>query len=422
MPQINKGPEWETQVLDNGLQIIFSEIKTTRLVHIGLFINTGSRDEAENLNGLSHFLEHMLFKGTKRRSSGRVIERLESVGGEINAFTTKEKTCIYATVASEFLDRAVELFADIAFQCTFPEKEILKEIQVISEEIEMYRDNPEEAIQEDFDLLLLPEHPLGRPILGTKNTLKNLDKGSVQNWYQTSLNPGNMLLGISGNVSYSKVLNSVNKYWNIPYSVLDNKLTKRKPPVPFQKSQTNVESSGNQSHLIIGSVAGGYDHPDYYTMLLICNFLGGPGMSARLNLLIREKFGLAYNISSFYNPYTDCGIFGIYAGMEEKNIKKVISLIKSELYKLVETPISDHQLKKFKKQLIGQTLIASENLMNQLMYAAREQQDHGFILGMDQFIEYIESINSQKIIECSTKWLNPETLSEIIYLPENQKR
>ena len=332
-------------------------------------VNTGTRDEAEHESGMAHFIEHMVFKGTKKRSAWHVLSRIENVGGELNAFTTKEETCIHASFLSPFYEKCIELFADITFHSVFPEKEIKKEKDVVIDEINSYNDNPAELIYDDFEGQLFKNHPLGRNILGTLETVEKFSRKDIFRFIKKNYSTNQMVLASVGDIDFSKLIRLVEKYFGtIPQS---EKETKRILFTNYNLMVEQFEKDSYLTHLMIGNQAYPRIHPRKSGLILLNNLLGGPALNTRLNLAIREKYGIGYTIESVYQPYSDTGVFAIYLGIDKKQLDKSIFLVKQELKKLREVKLGEIQLHRLKRQTIGQLAIGHESRMNEMLGIAK---------------------------------------------------
>lgn len=401
--------------LSNGLRITYKYVPYTRNVHCGYVVDVGGRDDAD-CTGMAHFMEHIVFKGTKNRKTFHILNAIEAVGGDLNAYTTKEKTCVHVSINADFFEKAVDVLTDIVFHSIFPEKEIAKEKQVIMEEIDMYRDAPDEAIFEDYDLQIFPEHDLGKPILGTKETLQIIDKEKITTFHQRYYRTDKIVLSIVGNVTEKQVLKVAEKYLSSIVGAQSD--IKRSLPTLAPIKEINAKISGHQAHEILGGRAMGI-HSEHYTgFVLLQNILGGPAMNTRLNLNIREKHGLAYNISSFYSPFIDTGIWGIYYACEPNSVEKVRKKILKELADLKDKTMGTVQFKQAQQQLIGQLILGNENLPNQMLGMGKELLDYGKILQLDDFVTQIEKLQATDIQELAKFYFAEKELNRICYLPE----
>ncbi len=402
--------------LKNGLCVLHLHHNESQVVHCGVLIKSGTRDEPAGKEGLAHFIEHLLFKGTAKRKAYHILNRLEVVGGELNAYTTKEETCIHASVLAPYLDRAAELIADILFNSVFPEKEIEKEKEVIIDEIKSYQETPYEQIFDDFEGQIFKGHSLGHPILGTENSLRNFKKSDLLKYTGRQYDPSSMVFAVCGNIDKSRLLEMVEKYFGH-----HPKHKKASPRMSFRKytpRAVSQERSVNQLHYIAGRPAYGINHPHRYALVLLNNILGGPGMNSRLNLNIREKYGYTYTIESGYYPYTDTGIFHIYFATDTRNFNKTQRLLERELNKLCSEKISVAQLRQYKEQLTGQIVLARENKLSLMLSMAKSQLNLGRVFTLEEINNRFEAINSTEIMEVANEIFDGDTRSELIYHPK----
>jgi predicted Zn-dependent peptidase len=405
--------------LKNGIRVMYRAVPTTRLAFCGIVVDVGGRDETPEQCGMAHFIEHMVFKGTRKRKAFHILSHIDSVGGELNAFTTKEKTTVHATVTKEHVGRAFDLLGDIALHSNFPAAEIEKEKTVIAEEIDMYRDDPEEAVFEDFDALVYPAHPLGRPIVGYKDTLRNFSQQKLKTYVGAGWQPRNMIFSVVGNVTEAEVTRLAQKYFGqAAMRARGHKLARRTTPRASAPILRVVERPIHQSHVIIGGPAPALRAEGYFAFMLLQNHLGGPGMNSRLNLNIRERYGLTYNIQSFVQPYTDGGIWGVYAAMEPALRSRVIKLAEKELRYFCTTLVGTAALAKMKKQAIGQIVIANESLFAQMISQAKDTLDFGRPILIDEIIRSLEAVTPQQIREVANRYMHPKNLHRLTYVPK----
>jgi predicted Zn-dependent peptidase len=400
--------------LPNGLRVIHQYIPYTRTVHCGYVINAGSRDDLYGEIGMAHFIEHMIFKGTARRKTFHVLNYLESVGGDVNAYTTKEKTCLYASMMAEHFERATELLTDITFHSIFPQKEIVKEKQVIAEEIDMYRNMPDEAIFEDFDELIFPQHSLGHPILGTKDSISTFTQDQVRAHLQRCFVEGQVVYSVVGNVSEKELRRVIDKYLR-PLD-LPQGSPRRIAPDQARVVDFKHNMEQDQAHEIIGGRAYAMQHPQHAPLMVLSNLLGGPAMNSRLNLNIREKHGLSYQISAFYVPFLDSGIWGIYYACESRNLGRIRRLVDKELAALQKQPLGSVRLSQAKKQLTGQMVLEYENLLNQMLGMAKDLLDYDYIVSFNQLLEEIEAVSASQIQAVARDLFPEERRSRATYL------
>ncbi|WP_134201910.1 pitrilysin family protein [uncultured Algoriphagus sp.] len=401
--------------LANGIRIVHQEVSHTRLVHCGFVLNIGSRDETKEQEGLAHFWEHMAFKGTKRRKTFHILNRLESLGGELNAYTTKEKICFYASVLKDHYSKAAELLFDITFNSTFPTKEIEKERQVILEEMAMYRDSPDDSIQDELDALVFDNHALGRNILGREETVGHFTQQDFFEFIGSRLDTSQLVFSIVGNISFAKALKIIEG----PLSEIPAKRTLylRSPFKGYLPKLERLNRDITQSLCGIGRPAYSQHDPRRYKLYLLNNILGGPSMNSRLNMALREKHGLVYSIESTFQPFSDVGFFGIFFGTEEKTLPKAKKLVQKELKRLREKKLGSLQLHMAKEQAIGQMAMAEENYAALMLVFGKSLIDHGKIDPLDKIFEQIKQTTAEDLLEIANEILDPAQLTSLTYLP-----
>lgn len=354
--------------LGNGLRLVHVHRKSP-VAWCGLAVNAGSRDEIAGQYGLAHFVEHTIFKGTKRRSSTRINNRMEQVGGELNAYTTKESTMLYCIFPVEHLERAVELIADLVENSVFPEHELVTELDVVLEEVASYRDSPSEAVYDDFEDMLLAGSQLGHNILGEEKDLRLLTSGHCLDWLKRLYVPSNMVFFSLGSTPAERVFRLAEKYFGILSHA--KRGIKRKAPAVLEPQRKVVDLGLHQSHTIVGARVPGMFDDRRFSFALLNNILGGPGMNSLLNVSLREKRGLVYTVESSLVSFADCGMIQIYLGCEHEKLKKALRLIDNTIDSLAQTPMSDRRLDAYKRQYSGQLLIASDNAEFTAMGAGR---------------------------------------------------
>ncbi|MBK7133643.1 MAG: insulinase family protein [Bacteroidales bacterium] len=398
--------------LDNGIRLVHHRIPGM-VAHCGIIINTGSRDETEKEHGIAHFIEHMLFKGTGKRKAYHILSRLEDVGGELNAYTTKEETAIHASFLKEDYERTIELISDITFNSIFPEKEIEKEKDVVIEEINSYLDNPSELIFDDFEELIFAGQPIGRNILGSPESVKSYSRKTVTDFIRNNYNTHEMVFCSVGNISDDKILKlfkthfaGIVTYNNVPRV---NKSWTYKPASLTKKKDTF------QNHCIIGNLAYDLKDEKRMGMFLLNNILGGQGLNSRLNLSLREKNGLAYNVESSYNPYCDTGIFSIYFGTDAQYLNKSISIAMSELNKLRTTKLGTIQLSKAKNQIKGYLARGYENHESLMLSLGKSLLVFNKIDTIEDICKKIDSITASELLETANDIFEPGKLSTLTY-------
>ncbi len=408
----------EIWILSNGIPVISQNEKNSLIVQTGIVANVGTRDEQISQNGIAHLFEHMVFKGTKKRKPWHILNSIDSVGGEINAFTTREKTCFHTITTKQHLKRSLDLLTDIVFHSNFPEKEFIKEKQVIYEEMDMYSDLPEESIYDDFEKLIFPNQSLGLPILGTKESLESISVQDLTQFRNQHYTTPNLVLSIVG--SFRKdLLENYCKNFLEQIPIPQNKYKRQAPKIsePFHKV---LQKPINQGHYILGGEACSYFSQDFYPFSLLIHYLGGETMNNLLNLNIREKHGLCYHINSFFVPYQDTGIWGIYAGFDFNNFKKLEKLIYKELKNLIENGITPTKLEKIKKQFLGHLVLSNESRFNRMQNQAKNWLDYGRLIEMKEIIENIEKISTFEFQKIGNQYFKLEKLSSILYQPQSQ--
>lgn len=408
--------EYQLHSLKNGIRILHKHSNTNEISHCCVVINAGSREEDQNKIGLAHFLEHLFFKGTSHRNTNQILNRLEVVGGEINAYTTKEHTCIHASFLNQHLDRATELISDILFHSTFPDKEIKKEREVILDEIDSYLDLPEEAIQDDFEGIIFKGHALGNNILGTAESVKKINKKDIVSFLQKNYHTDEIVFAVDGGSDFQKVITIAEKYFGdikSNFRKIKREKSKKTKAVQIIKSKTII-----QSHAIIGSQCYGNNHPNKTAMLLLNNYLGGPGMSSKLNLEIREKHGICYTIESNYIPFSDTGIFSIYMGTDKDKMDKCQNLVKRELEKLTNKKLGVTSLHQAKQKFIGQISLAEENRLSVIISLAKNILEEGKADSLVEIYKKINLVTANDILSVANDILMLNKLSSLTFLPE----
>lgn len=351
--------------LSNGIRIIFSQ-NSSNVVYAGVYIGVGSRNEKSPAEeGIAHFIEHSIFKGTEHRRSYHIRNRIDGVGGELDAFTTKEETCVYASALSQHLERCLELFSDILFHSTFPQHEIEKEKDVVIEEINLYKDSPAELIYDDFEEMIFGRHPLAHNILGSKKNVKHFTSEQLSRFLHQNYTPDKMVISVVGNVEFKRLVHLCEKY----FSHTDgqpNVKTDADDKVEYQRFNNTLNKRTHQVHLLAGCPAPTIYDEKKNAFTLLNNILGGPAMNSRLNVSVRENQGFCYTIESQYVPFTDAGLFYIYAGVDSDAAERSTQLILEELRRLREVKLSPQQLHSAQTQLIGQMAITNDSGLNEM--------------------------------------------------------
>lgn len=412
----NVQEEYQIHTLSNGIRIAHKQVPHTQIAHCGIMLDIGSRDESPVQQGLAHFWEHMAFKGTEKRRSHHIINRLEIVGGELNAYTTKEKICFHASVLNEHFDKALELITDISFHSIFPEKQIERERNVILEEMSMYYDSPEDAIQDDFDTLLFPEHSLGYNILGTADTVKGFSREDLRAFIAEHLDTENIIVSSVSRLPFYKVVRSAEKYLSsIPFKKTTRK---RAAPILYNPVKDEVHRSLTQAQCAMGRPAYALNDDRRLPFFMLVNLLGGPGMNSRFNMALRERYGFVYAIEANYTAYLDTGYLGIYFGTEPKQLNRSISLINKELKRLREVPLSTTQLHHTKVQLMGQMAMSEESNLSFMLMMAKSLLDTGRVDTLQEIFTEIQNVSSFQLQELAQDMFDENQFSYLTFLPE----
>lgn len=404
--------EYFTHVLSNGIKLIHIQ-SPSAVAHCGFFINTGTRDETLSENGMAHFIEHLIFKGTKKRKSFHVLSRLEDVGGDLNAYTTKEETCVHASFLRGYYERTFELFSDIVFHSTFPEKAIISERDVVIDEINSYKDSPAEYIFDEFEEIIFGDHPLGMQILGRKKYLDKFKRQDVLDFIRKNYNTDQMVLASVGNISDHKILNYFEKHFkDIPENI---RSTQRQPFLNFVPFKTEKRKNTFQVHALLGNIGYNFNDPRRVGLHLLSNIIGGPGMISRLNLALRERRGLSYNIEASYTPYSDTGLFNLYFSTDKNDLGKCLEIIEKEFKTLCSKPMGTVQLKKAKQQISGQLAISYESYESQMLSIGKSYLVYGKVDSIEEMFNKIEAITASELVDIANEILNRDTLSSLIY-------
>ncbi|MCD6092305.1 MAG: insulinase family protein [Bacteroidales bacterium] len=408
--------EYQVHQLKNGIRLVhqqFGDVNNGQVAHLGLIIDRGSRDELPNQNGLAHFIEHVIFKGTEKRKAYHILSRLEDIGGELNAYTSKEETVIEAAFLSKHYARTLELFADIVFHSVFPEKEIKKEQEVVIDEINSYKDTPSEQIFDDFDCLLFPEHPLGRNILGTKKLVKAFDRETVIQFIKQNYTTDKMVISSVGAIEFSKLVKLFERYFgDEPENISSSTRETVNGYIPVEQIKKRRLF---QAHCMIGNRAYGLKDDKRMAFSLLNNFLGGPGLNSRLNLAIREKYGFTYNLESNYTIYTDSGNFSVYMGTDKNYLDRSIELVHKELKMLRDKKLGPLQLKKAKLQFSGQIAISEESNAVKMNNNGRSLLSYGRISTLEEVHLKIQKVTAEEILEVANEIFDPKQMSMLVF-------
>ena len=439
--------KYNTYTLDNGLRIIHLP-SDSKVVYCGYQINAGTRDEEPGEEGLAHFCEHVTFKGTERRKAWHILNCLESVGGDLNAYTNKEGTVYYSAILKEHIARAVDLLSDIVFHSVYPQAEIDKEVEVICDEIESYNDSPAELIYDEFENILFKDSSLGHNILGTAEQVRSFTTEDALRFTRKLYRPDNAIFFAYGDIDFKKLVKLVGRALAdddsgklaagiLPQISQITQISRDENPVATEKSVSSVKSVGpknypsvgeeiagqtivmqkntHQAHVMIGTRAYDVNDDRRMPLYLLNNILGGPGMNAKLNLALREHNGLVYTVESTMVAYGDTGTWSIYFGCDEHDIKRCLRLVRKELDRMMEKPLSDSQLKAAKKQIKGQIGVACDNRENFALDFGKSFLHYGWEKNVDCLYEQVEAITSQQIQDVARELFDKNRLITLIF-------
>jgi predicted Zn-dependent peptidase len=406
----------QRHVLSNGLVVVTETMRHVRSVSVGVWVRNGSRREATEQNGLAHFMEHMVFKGTERRSAEAIAREMDSVGGMLDAFTSKEQICFNAKVLDDHLPIAFDIIADLVLRPRFDSDDVAKERQVVLEEIKMDLDNPESLLHEIFTRGFWPEHPLGRPILGTPETVRQFSREALQTRFREWFAPNHLLVTAAGNVPHEKVLDLVQQ----EFGKLDptGGLEQHDPPKNGAPIHVERKKDLEQVHLCIGVPSLPIAHERRFGIAVLNNLLGG-GMSSRLFQNIREKRGLAYAVFSEITPYSDAGMFTVYAGTAKETVGEVLDLTVAEFRSMKESPVSEEELLRAKNHLKGSLMLSLESTSSRMSNLARQELYFGRFYSLDEILASIEAVTREEVQALAQEFFRPEQISATVLGPVN---
>jgi predicted Zn-dependent peptidase len=396
------------EVLPNGLTLITEQMEHIRSISIGIWIKTGSRDEDPQWNGISHFIEHMVFKGTRNRTAEDIARQVDSIGGNMDAFTAKECVCFNVKVLDEHLPIALDVLSDLVLNPVFAVEDIARERGVILEEIKMDEDNPDYLVHEIFTQSFWKDHPLGKPILGTRDTVKKFEQPVVLDFYGKRFSPGNVIISAAGHLDHARFVELVAKHFS-HMKPLTNGFHSLPPKVVSRIILRNKKSL-EQVQICVGVPSHPIAHEKRYASYILNTLLGG-GMSSRLFQNIRERQGLAYAIYSDLNPYRDTGCLCVYAGTSRESAGKVVQSVVSEFRKLKNEPVPEEELRRSKDQLKGSLMLSLESSTARMSNLARQEMYFDRFYGLDELIEKIEGVTSEDLREMSNDFFRPETIA-----------
>ena len=417
--------KYNTCTLKNGLRIIHLP-SSSQVVYCGYDIAAGTRNELPGEEGLAHFCEHISFKGTARRNALQIINAIEGLGGELNAFTNKEDTVYYAAISKEHFYQVVDVLTDIVFHSQYPQHEIDKEVEVICDEIESYKDSPAELIYDEFENLLFKGHPLGHNILGKAEQLRTYTTADALRFVQRNYRPEQMVFFVYGDIDFKRLISSP-KFMDVPSGKAERGEIKRglnemiDPPIcsdpqpPSLGGTYTIEKSTHQAHVMMGCQAYAYNDPRRMALYLLNNILGGPGMNARLNLSLRERHGLVYTVESTMVTYGDTGVWSIYFGCDHHDINRCRRLVRHELDRLMQKPLSQRQLMIAKRQLKGQLAIACDNREQFALDFGRSYLHHGHERDLNALYRRIDALTAEELQAIACELFAPDHMTTLIF-------
>jgi predicted Zn-dependent peptidase len=399
--------------LSSEIRIVHVNIPKLQSAHLGVFVQTGSRNEPTHLAGISHFIEHMVFKGTQRRNSFHILNRLDSVGGDLNAYTSKEETVYHASFISKYYDRAMELLADLVLNPTFPDAEVEKEREVILEEFRTYKDMPSENIFDEFDEMLFPNEPFGKNILGSPKSLKLIHKKELADFHRQRYFALPLVICSVGKISLQRLAALVKKYFD-NFKTVPDALSFPKPTLsaPFHHT---ISKKSVQQHIVLGCESFPSQHAKSITFNFINNILGGPAMNSRFNLGIREKYGLTYQLDSHYQAHSDIGFFTVYASTDKKTANRVVELIFKEIEKMKTIKMGVLQLSQAKNQYIGQMLLNREQGQNLMLAIGKAAMFKERLESFEEIIQKITQISASNILETANEIFKKDQFYQLHY-------
>ena len=413
--------KYNTYTLDNGLRIIHLP-SDSKVVYCGYQINAGTRNEEPGEEGLAHFCEHVTFKGTERRKAWHILNCLESVGGDLNAYTNKEGTVYYSAILKEHIARAVDLLTDIVFHSVYPQVEIDKEVEVICDEIESYNDSPAELIYDEFENIIFKGSPLGHNILGTAEQVRSFKTEDALRFTRKLYRPDNAIFFAYGDIDFKKLVRLLKK----SFLSEERRVKSEKFNSPEAQTQFNIQHSfegqtivmqknTHQAHVMIGTRAYDVNDSRRMPLYLLNNMLGGPGMNAKLNLALREHNGLVYTVESTMVAYGDTGVWSIYFGCDEHDVKRCLRLVRKELDKFMQKPLSEAQLKAAKKQIKGQIGVACDNRENFALDFGKSFLHYGWEKNVDRLYEQVDEITAEQIQAVAKELFDKDRLTTLIF-------
>lgn len=398
--------------LSNGIRLVYLHA-VSPVAHLGITFLAGSRYEHPDEAGLAHFLEHCIFKGTEKRKAFHILSRLDSVGGEINAYTTKEEICVYASFVKSHLNRAADLLADIAINSNFPQKEIEKEKEIVLDEFNSYQDSPGEKIFDDFEAMLFPGHPLGNNILGTPDTVQAFSREDLKRYVDRFFFAENAVISFVGDIPITQLVNNLEKHFSGMRRGVQ--ITKPQGFSDYQVFRNRLKEANYQAHVVLGGMAPGYSEESRRGMTLLINVLGGPALNSRLILSVREKYGYSYNIEASYGPYADLGYWSIYFGTDQKYVDKTLKVVYRELKKMCEVALTPNQLQQAKEQLKGHIALSLDSNVGLMQGLGKSLLQFNQIDTIQEMYASIDKLNRDELKHIAETYFREESVSELIF-------
>ena len=404
--------QYNTATLNNGLRIIHLP-NTSKIAYCGYQIKAGTRNEKPGDEGLAHFCEHVTFKGTQTHTSTAIINKLESVGGDLNAFTNKEDTVFYSAIPVEHFAKAVDVLSDIVFYSIFPQAEIDKEVEVICDEIESYNDSPAELIYDEFENLVFKGHPLGHNILGSADRVRSFTTADAMRFTQQYYRPDNAIFFVYGNIDFKRLVKTLEKLTpkQLQENVVDEALVVANGKLP---ELTILNHDTHQAHVMIGNRAYSATHPLRIPLYLLNNMLGGPGMNARLNVILRERRGLVYSVESSMVCYGDTGLWSVYFGCDPHDVNRCVRLVKGEFKRLMEKPLPEKTLAAAKRQIKGQLAVACDNNENFAIDFGKSFLHFGDEKDIEKLYQKIDAVTAEQIQQVAKEIFDKDSLATLV--------
>ncbi|MEX2115528.1 MAG: pitrilysin family protein [Bacteroidota bacterium] len=416
-PQTEAPSVYKKTTLPNGLRVVTEKISHVRSASVGVWVDVGSRDEDPSLNGITHFIEHMVFKGTKKRSLREISRSIESVGGYMNAFTSKEHTCFYARVLDEHARLALDVLSDLTLNALFPEKDVEKEKGVVIEELRNAEDDPDDIIHDYFEKSLYGSHPMGFPVIGTENNLRSFHRNDLLKYRKKHYVPGGMVIAAAGNIEHDEVVDLAGSLF--PLGVGKSEQRVRKKPMGRPGQKVEIEKPIQQAHVCMGTVAFSIRSKQRYPMMVL-NTLLGDGMSSRLFQNIRERYGFAYSVYSFVSLQSDTGSFGVYVGTDKTHVDASMELVVKELEGLKKKPVFASELRRTKEQLKGSMMLSLESIPSRMMRLGSSELYFNELSPLDSIIRRIDAVTPDEIQALASNLFKAEDFSRIVFLPSGR--